>query len=157
MLEMFQKLINEHGSSVILKERLELINDKYEALEEKLENSNDKNKLLQQENELLKKQITDTQSQLSAAQPKVEALHKNEQDILKLLFNVNNRVREEIISHELKLEIGILKYHLDELLDKQLLNNPTYIMGNAFTGTTGYREHAISKDGRKYVVKNTST
>jgi hypothetical protein len=37
MLEMFEKLINEHGSSVILKERLKLINDKYEALGEKLE------------------------------------------------------------------------------------------------------------------------
>ncbi len=28
MLDMFEKLINEHGSAVILKERIELINDR---------------------------------------------------------------------------------------------------------------------------------
>jgi hypothetical protein len=49
MLEMFEKLINEHGSSVILKERLKLRNDKYEALGEKLEISNNKDEFLQKD------------------------------------------------------------------------------------------------------------
>ncbi|WP_431475209.1 hypothetical protein RVM24_07680 [Marinobacter sp. KM021] len=57
MLSMIEKLINEHGSSAILKERLELINDKYEALEEKLENSEKENELLRQELELMKAQV----------------------------------------------------------------------------------------------------
>ncbi len=33
MLKMIETLINEHGSSVIMKERLSLINDRYEQKE----------------------------------------------------------------------------------------------------------------------------
>lgn len=57
MLSIIEKLINEHGSSTILKERLELINDKYEALETKLANSKKENELLRKELEVLKKQV----------------------------------------------------------------------------------------------------
>ena len=60
MLSIIEKLINEHGSSTILKERLELVNDKYEALETKLANSEKENELLRKEIESLKKQV-DTQ------------------------------------------------------------------------------------------------
>lgn len=35
LLDGFEKLINEHGSAVILKERIELANEKYSALEQK--------------------------------------------------------------------------------------------------------------------------
>ena len=35
LLDGFEKLINEHGSAVILKERIELANDKYSSLEDK--------------------------------------------------------------------------------------------------------------------------
>ncbi len=157
MLEMFEKLINEHGSSVILKERLGLINDKYEALGEKLEISNNKNTLLQQENEQLKQQVAEIQSQLSASLPIDEDLPQEQKNILKLLFNTDNSVREEVISHQAKLEIGVLKYHLDELLEKELLNHPSHIRANPRTKTKGYRQHSISKNGRKYVVENKST
>jgi regulator of replication initiation timing len=58
MLEMFEKLINEHGSSTILKERIELINDKYEILETKLANSEKENDLLKQEVESLKDKLS---------------------------------------------------------------------------------------------------
>lgn len=57
MLAMIEKLINEHGSSTILKERLQLINDKYEVLESKLA-------LAEKENESLKKELQRVSSQL---------------------------------------------------------------------------------------------
>ncbi|HAS8429716.1 TPA: hypothetical protein I7765_20660 [Vibrio vulnificus] len=57
MLAMIEKLINEHGSSTILKERLQLINDKYEVLESKLN-------LAEKENESLKEEIQKLKSQL---------------------------------------------------------------------------------------------
>ncbi|SSC10299.1 hypothetical protein [thiotrophic endosymbiont of Bathymodiolus puteoserpentis (Logatchev)] len=87
MLEMFEKLINEHGSSVVLKERLKLINDKYEALGEKLEISNNKNEFLQKENEQLKQHVAEIQGQLSATIPKGDNLPQEQKDILKLLFS----------------------------------------------------------------------
>lgn len=36
LLDGLEKLINEHGSAAILKERIDLANDKYAALETKL-------------------------------------------------------------------------------------------------------------------------
>lgn len=57
MLSIIEKLINEHGSSSILKERLELVNDKYEALETKLANSEKENEILRKEIESLKKEF----------------------------------------------------------------------------------------------------
>lgn len=57
VLSIIEKLINEHGSSTILKERLELVNDKYEALEAKLINSEKENEFLRKKVESLKKQV----------------------------------------------------------------------------------------------------
>ena len=39
LLDGFEKLINEHGSAAILKERIALANDKYAELEKKLSDS----------------------------------------------------------------------------------------------------------------------
>jgi len=53
MLGIFEKLINEHGSSTIQKERIQLIKEQYEDLERKLKTSEEKNILLKKENENL--------------------------------------------------------------------------------------------------------
>lgn len=57
MLSMFEKLINEHGSSTILKERILLINDKYEVLQTKLDLSEKENSSLKKDNEELKNKL----------------------------------------------------------------------------------------------------
>ncbi|MCW8879403.1 MAG: hypothetical protein OQJ89_06770 [Kangiellaceae bacterium] len=57
MLSIIEKLINEHGSSAILKERLELVDDKYRALEAKLANTEKENELLRKELEDLRRQV----------------------------------------------------------------------------------------------------
>ena len=49
-LDSLEKLINEHGSAVILKERITLANDKYAALESE-------NKVLRSENDALRHDI----------------------------------------------------------------------------------------------------
>ena len=157
MLDMFEKLINEHGSSVILKERIELINDKYEALVEKLSNKEEENKILKQENELLKQKIEQYEAQATTAQTNNDALPREQQAILRLLFNVNSNIRDEHIAKELKMEMGVLEYHLDELQEKDLINHPSYTMGSSFIGSEGYREQSISKNGRKYVVETLGT
>lgn len=157
MLDMFEKLINEHGSSAILKERIELINDKYEAMQGKFDNSEKENELLRKEVGVLKQQISTLQSQVASAQPQSNELPKEQQDILKLLFIANDYVRDELIARELNLEMGMLTYHLDELLEKKLLDMPSYISGSEFNGSTGYSEQGISTKGRKYFVEHIST
>ena len=51
LLDGLEKLINEHGSAVILKERIALANDKYSALEAKNSVLEAENKILRSEND----------------------------------------------------------------------------------------------------------
>ncbi len=153
MLEMFEKLINEHGSSVILKERIALINDKYEALQYKLESSQKENELLKKENEILKGQLELLNTQAQKAASKELLIHPSQQEILKHLFSNSDGVDESLLARTVNLDIGMLSYHLDELLEQGLIDNPGYSMGNGFTGESGRTTHYISKDGRKYVVR----
>ena len=157
MLNMFEKLINEHGSSAILKERIELINDKYEAMQGNFDNSEKENELLRKEVSVLKQQISTLQSQVASVQPQSNELPKEQQDILKFLFIANDYVRDELIARELNLEMSMLTYHLNELCEKKLLDMPNYINGSEFNGSTGYSEQGISTKGRKYFVEHIST
>jgi len=50
LLDGFEKLINEHGSAVILKERIALANDKYSALEVEVKSLRSENEALRLDN-----------------------------------------------------------------------------------------------------------
>ncbi|MFH2121096.1 MAG: hypothetical protein ABIJ25_11970 [Pseudomonadota bacterium] len=68
LLDGFEKLINEHGSAVILKERIALANDKYAILEKKIS-------VLEAENERLKLDNEECQKQRRALEEKLS--HNN--------------------------------------------------------------------------------
>ncbi len=153
MLDMIEKLINEYGSSTILKERLELFNDKYEALEVKLANATKENELLQKENQQLKGKVQELEAQIEKAAPAKDGLPEEQVNILRMLFSTTEYVSEEYVAHHMSLEIGVAKYHLNELLEKELLNHPSYTMDNPLTGSSGTVEHSISDLGRKHVVE----
>ena len=153
MLDMFEKLINEHGSSVILKERIKLINDKYEAIETKLENTVKENEVLKKEIKLLSAQLKEYQLNSEAQKIKTDLLPEAQKNILNILFSNNDGVDESSLASQINIDIGTLDYHTDELLDKGLIEEPGMTMGNSFTGEAGYSTHYISKKGRKYVVE----
>jgi len=56
LLDGFEKLITEHGSAAILKERIALINDKHAELERKTARLEGENQKLREENETLLRQ-----------------------------------------------------------------------------------------------------
>ena len=64
LLDGFEKLINEHGSAAILKERISLANDKYAILESK-------NVELEKRNTYLESENTRLRSDLEKAQVKI--------------------------------------------------------------------------------------
>jgi RNA polymerase-binding transcription factor DksA len=66
MLDIFEKLINEHGSSAILRERLGLIKAQYEALES--ENMNLKTQCQTQQTEIqqIRMRLAETEAALQA-------------------------------------------------------------------------------------------
>ncbi len=157
MLDMIEKLINEHGSSTILKERLELFNDKYEALESKLKNAEKENQLLLKENEQLKSEVASLKEEIGESNAKSSQLPDIQINILKLLFNESDWVREPNLINHMQLEEGLAKYHLTELIEKGLLKRPLRSGSNPMVSSRGNTEHAISDQGRKYVVEVLNT
>lgn len=58
MISLFEKLINEHGSSAILKERLTILKDEYAAMEKTNNNLTMENLQLKTELDTLKKELS---------------------------------------------------------------------------------------------------
>lgn len=80
-----EKLINEHGSATILKERLALAADQFGILEQKLvmlsdrlTQSESKNADLESENQNLKSKVTQLEKELKSLQPTVGGFVKSE-------------------------------------------------------------------------------
>lgn len=65
LLDGFEKLINEHGSAVILKERIALANDKYAILEKEASVLKSENERLKLDNEECQKQRWALEEKLS--------------------------------------------------------------------------------------------
>ena len=65
LLDGFEKLINEHGSAVILKERIALANDKYSALEVEVNALRSENEALHRDNGKLKETVRVLEEKLS--------------------------------------------------------------------------------------------
>ena len=155
MLNMFEKLINEHGSSTILKERLQLASDQYSILQDKLEASEQKNSALAAENQSLKTQLQQAQEDVKRLQEVVEAstetkgvkkLSEIEQQILSTLFETNTYFSPAQLAAQFSVEESLMQYHIDHLFNIQLLgygpitaNEPMY--------------YVLSEEGRKYVVE----
>ena len=64
MLELLEKLINEHGSSVILKERLEALKEQYETLQASREELTNENTRLKNDLARANEQVAKLESQL---------------------------------------------------------------------------------------------
>jgi len=64
LLDGIEKLINEHGSAVILKERIALANDQYSVLEQRLSASEFREKQLKSENSSIHLDLEKAQIQI---------------------------------------------------------------------------------------------
>jgi len=149
MLDLISKLINEHGSSEILKQRLELINERYEELERKLESSKNECELLKGENEDLTEKASNLENQLDALKSFDEKINEEQEDILKLLLNVEFK-RDYEIGQELDLDKGLLDYHISELSGKELIK---YHHGTILINQTNHPKWKITQEGRKYLIE----
>jgi DNA repair exonuclease SbcCD ATPase subunit len=146
MLEMLEKLINEHGSSTILRERLELFSDKYSMLEEKNKHLEERNKDLESTLSEAKKEIERLEKTVQANSNTGEKIHKNEEKILKYLFDTNSSFFASHLAGHFSIPIGHVEYHLTNLEDLD------YVHGNyAAMVDTSYE---IADKGRKYIVEN---
>lgn len=151
LLDGLEKLINEHGSAVILKERIALANDKYAALEKKLSDSELKTKQLETEkqsieleNFKLKEKVRNLEQQINENQG--QRLEDIREKILTALSSV-----QETTSGRIAVMLGIgeqlATFHLEELGKIRFVSAARF-----------YTEQPtiwkLAQDGRGYLVNN---
>jgi glycerophosphoryl diester phosphodiesterase len=119
LLDGLEKLINEHGSATILKERIELANDKCETLLEK-------NKVLEQKITQLEAEIENLKANTKITDD--SNLEEIKANILSFLLE-HEEVPSDLIGRAPNQNVQVITFHLDELDDLKLIN-PTYIMNS---------------------------
>lgn len=149
MLDMLEKLINEHGSSIILRERLELFSDKYSMLE-------DKNKHLTERVKELETKLNQANDEVARLNGIVESskklditdeLNEIELQILKYFFDTNQQLLAGHITQELGIAVGNAEYHINKLLEFGFLHD-LLTVGEPI-------RYQINANGRAYIIENT--
>jgi hypothetical protein len=80
LLDGLEKLINEHGSAVILKERISLANDKYAMLEEKNSMLEKKVEILESENETFQLNLQQAKQKIRHLEEQLSEIHNSNPD-----------------------------------------------------------------------------
>ncbi len=156
LFDNLEKLINEHGSSTILKERLLLAEDKYSTVVTKLTEANSEIERLRFELEQIRKEC-DSLRQASAARTAGRPIDfdANTEKILKLFFDANKNQSVDSVARLLGLQPGIVKYHFDILQNENFID--IYSIGvQTMRGSTP-PEYGLTPAGRAYVVKKLSS
>lgn len=149
LLDGFERLINEHGSAVILKERIALANDKYAALEKKLSESKKRCEGLVAENERLAARVAEFEAARStgnAAKLELEA------DTERALMAVSKG--QSLFAGEVAQQLGIgeqlARHHLEVLSEADLLNQSLTMSPAARNAGPRY---TLSPAGRKHLAQ----
>lgn len=159
LLDGFEKLINEHGSAVILKERIALANDKYAALERRLSdwqsraeaaelkarNLEPESQRPELDNFKLKEQIRSLEEQLSERHG--QRLEKVREQLLQLRAAQTGRITASQAAQVLQIGEQLATYHLTEM-GKDSLVTAAYFYNSRPT------DYAIGQAGRAYLVSH---
>lgn len=122
-----ERLINEHGSAVILKERLALASDQYSALEQKLAASELRTKELESANQRLNSDLEKTTIELQNLKKLTEQSHGSRLEELRekilVLLSQNETLEVEEISSHLNIGTQLATFHLEELKKTAMVND----------------------------------
>lgn len=145
-----ERLINEHGSAGILRERLALAKDEHAALEKKVatlakENADlrRQNQSLELDNQELNEQIGNLKKQLSDVQG--EALDKDSESIIALLATKPGLPLKAIAA-----TLGMHPTKAEHFLNGLYRNEYVGISGDYVSGVRTYR---LYPKGQEYAVK----
>ncbi len=153
LLDGFEKLINEHGSAAILKERIALANDKYAALEQKLSECATAKVKLESENEALRLDLEKATVEIQNLKKLTEHSHGQhleeiQEKILSLLAQ-----RDETIEPNIWSQLGIgeqlAKFHLSELAAAKLVSLTALRVAIGRPNPPSWR---LTQEGRRYLV-----
>jgi len=150
LLDGFEKLINEHGSAAILKERIALANDQYTALEKKSKESESRVTELESENKTLHLELEKAKAEIESLKGDVEkpdgdSLEKIKEDILVIL--ADHDAYERDIVQSLGVGIQVATFHLEELEEKNFIGRSLSLIGEEFPWY-------LNQEGRRYLINH---
>ena len=150
LLDGFEKLITEHGSAVILKERIALANDKYAALEQKLADSELRAKNLESDNQALRSDLQEAKVEIQNLKKLSEKSHSDRLDetkekILALLATQDSF--ENNIVQALGFSAQVAKFHLQDLSKMQFINKRLFMTGQQCPWQ-------LAQEGRRYLAEH---
>ena len=150
LLDGIEKLINEHGSAVILKERIALANDKYSALEKKFSEAELHIKELESEkqgfeldNFKLKEKVANLEEQI--AERHGQRLEEVKEKILLFLSNSPEATIHQL-AHQLGIGPEVAAFHIEEMESKEIV----YGSHSTMTDAT----YSLDQEGRGYLIKH---
>ena len=150
LLDGFEKLINEHGSAVILKERIALANDKYAALEQKLSECEAAKIKFHSENEAFRLNLEKASVEIQNLKKLTEKSHGSHLEEIKEKILVALTQHEELeagqISRLLNIGSQLATFHLEELKNLDMINDYYAVDSPVFWG--------IAQGGRAYLVRH---
>ena len=155
LLDGFEKLINEHGSAAILKERISLAEDKYAALEQKLvastlraETAELRVNNLESENQRLNIDLERAKIEIQNLKKLTEQVHGSRLEEIKekllQLLAARQDSKSQQLAHALGVNDQLITFHLTELQDTEFVHASYFMNG----GT----EWPIAHEGRRYLV-----
>ena len=157
LIDLIEKLINEHGS---FREHLELLRDQISILEKE-------NSALKSENAILKAKEDTTESKPNKATKEIERLkvikvpkedgkkpHLDAvaEKVLKLFFDKSRDMSIDEVAGALSMDIGTAQYHFNLLSESNLIIQTRI----GFTSPQGHESaplFELTLSGREYVVK----
>lgn len=150
LLDGIEKLITEHGSAAILKERIELANDKYAALEAELHESTARANALVEENKSLRENLEKANAELTELRNVMGDKQGSRLDEVKekILVMISSR---ELYTRNIAQKLGIgeqvAMFHLEELEEAGFIGRSLSMMGTEFPWY-------LRQDARRYLVSN---
>ena len=157
LLDGIEKLITEHGSAAILKERIALANDKYSAIEQKLADSELRAKQLESDNQALRGDLQEAKVEIQNLKKLSEKAHSNRLEEIRekiLLLVANN---DDITDQQLARSVGVgetvVTFHLEELKKSKMVS-VSYTAGSDWTGQSGHANWSVVQAGRAYLINH---
>ena len=160
LIDLIEKLINEHGS---FKEHLELLREQISILEKE-------NSALKSENAILKGKEDTTESKLNKATTEIEQLNEfikvRKKDgkkprldavtekVLKLFFDTGQELSVNQVAGKLSINISTAQYHFDLLSEANLIVQTTTGDKSSWIAESTPTLFELSYSGRKYVIEN---
>ena len=153
LLDGIERLINEHGSAAILKERIELANDKYSSLEDKNSILEQKVTMLEAENKTLRLNFEKAEIEVQNLKKITEKSHSDRlievKEKILVLLTEQDRTPEPSIAQTIGISPQLAKFHLEELKASKLIN--VMVTMSAF-GNAPPATWYIQQEGRSYLV-----